>query len=39
MSNRSHITKKLHTWPFDRIYQYLEYKGEMRGVAVLTKNE
>ena len=39
MSNRSHITKKLNTWPFDRIYQYLEYKGEMRGVAVLTENE
>jgi len=31
--------KKLHTWAFDRIYQYLEYKGEERGVEVLKENE
>lgn len=31
--------KKLHTWAFDRIYQYLEYKGEIRGVEVLKDNE
>jgi len=27
------------TWAFDRIYQYLEYKGEERGVEVLKENE
>jgi len=31
--------KKLHTWAFDRIYQYLTYKGEIRGVEVLKENE
>jgi putative transposase len=31
--------KKLHTWAFDRIYQYLAYKGEIRGVEVLKENE
>ena len=31
--------KKLHTWAFDRIYRYLEYKGEIRGVKVLKENE
>ncbi|ELY43814.1 putative IS1341-type transposase (TCE32) [Natronorubrum sulfidifaciens JCM 14089] len=31
--------KKLHKWAFDRIYQYLEYKGEIRGVEVLKENE
>ncbi|MFB1066547.1 RNA-guided endonuclease InsQ/TnpB family protein [Natrinema sp. H-ect4] len=31
--------KKLHTWAFDRIYQYLDYKGEERGVEVLKENE
>ncbi|SIS16180.1 putative transposase [Natronorubrum thiooxidans] len=31
--------KKLHSWAFDRIYQYLEYKGEIRGVEVLKENE
>ena len=31
--------KKLHTWAFDRIYQYLAYKGEERGVEVLKENE
>jgi len=31
--------KKLHSWAFDRLYQYLEYKGEMRGVEVLKENE
>jgi len=31
--------KKLHTWAFDRIYQYLEYNGEIRGVEVLKENE
>jgi len=31
--------KKLHSWAFDRIYQYLEYKGEVRGVEVLKENE
>ena len=31
--------KKLHTWAFDRIYQYLAYKGEIRGVKVLKENE
>jgi transposase len=31
--------KKLHTWAFDRISQYLECKGEMRGAEVLKKNE
>ena len=29
--------KKLHTWAFDRLYQYLAYKGEQRGVEVLEK--
>jgi len=29
----------LHTWAFDRIYQYLAYKGEERGVEVLKENE
>ncbi|SEJ21911.1 putative transposase [Halohasta litchfieldiae] len=32
-------TKKLHSWAFDRIYQYLEYKGEISGVEVLKENE
>jgi len=31
--------KKLHSWAFDRLYQYLEYKGEMRGVEVLKERE
>jgi len=31
--------KKLHSWAFDRIYQYLEYKGEISGVEVLKENE
>jgi len=31
--------KKLHTWAFDRIYQYLAYKGEEHGVEVLKENE
>ena len=31
--------KKLHSWAFDRIYQYLEYKGEIRGVEVRKENE
>ena len=31
--------KKLHTRAFDRISQYLEYKGEIRGVEVLKENE
>ena len=30
---------KLHSWAFDRLYQYLEYKGETRGVEVLKENE
>jgi len=30
---------KLHSWAFDRIYQYLEYKGEICGVEVLKENE
>jgi len=25
--------KKLHSWAFDRLYQYLAYKGEERGVG------
>ncbi|WP_254535931.1 RNA-guided endonuclease InsQ/TnpB family protein [Halomarina litorea] len=31
--------KKLHTWAFDRLYQYLAYKGEEHGVEVLKENE
>ena len=31
--------KKLHTWAFDRLYQYLEYKGEEYGIDVLKENE
>nr|WP_246279847.1 transposase [Natronomonas salina] len=31
--------KKLHSWAFDRLYQYLEYKGETHGVEVLKENE
>ena len=31
--------KWLHTWAFDRLYQYLNYKGEEHGVEVLKKNE
>jgi len=31
--------KKLHSWAFDRIYQYLAYKGEICGVEVLKENE
>jgi len=31
--------KKLHPWAFDRIYQYLEYRGEIRGVEVLKETE
>lgn len=31
--------KKLHSWAFDRLYQYLAYKGEERGVEVLKENE
>ncbi len=31
--------KKLRSWAFDRLYQYLEYKGEIRGVEVLKENE
>jgi IS605 OrfB family transposase len=30
---------KLHWWTFDRLYQYLAYKGEARGVEVLKENE
>jgi len=31
--------KWLHTWAFDRLYQYLAYKGEERGIEVLKENE
>jgi IS605 OrfB family transposase len=31
--------KTLHMWAFDRLYQYLENKGEIRGVEVLKENE
>jgi IS605 OrfB family transposase len=31
--------KKLHSWAFDRIYQYLDYKGEEHGIKVLKENE
>jgi transposase, IS605 OrfB family, central region len=31
--------KKLHSWAFDRLYQYLAYKGEEQGVEVVKKNE
>ena len=31
--------KWLHTWAFDRLYRYLNYKGEERGVEVLKENE
>jgi IS605 OrfB family transposase len=31
--------KWLHTWAFDRLYQYLNYKGEERGIEVLKENE
>jgi len=31
--------KKLHTWAFNRLSQYLAYKGEERGVEVLKENE
>ena len=31
--------KWLHTWAFDRLYQYLAYKGEQRGIEVLKENE
>ncbi|MFB6362336.1 MAG: RNA-guided endonuclease InsQ/TnpB family protein [Halobacteriales archaeon] len=31
--------KKLHSWAFDRIYQYLDYKGEEHGIEVLKENE
>ena len=31
--------KKLHSWAFDRLYQYLAYKGEARGVEVVKENE
>jgi putative transposase len=31
--------KKLNTWALDRIYQYLAYKGESRGVEVVKENE
>jgi transposase len=29
----------LHSWAFDRIYQYFAYKGEIHGVEVLKENE
>jgi len=29
----------LHTWASDRLYQYLAYKGEERGIEVLKENE
>ena len=31
--------KKLHTWAFHRVYQYLKYKVEIRAVEVLKENE
>jgi transposase, IS605 OrfB family, central region len=31
--------KKLHSWAFDCLYQYLAHKGEERGVEVVKKNE
>ncbi|MFQ3476775.1 IS200/IS605 family element transposase accessory protein TnpB [Halonotius sp. F2-221B] len=31
--------KWLHTWAFDRLYQYLNYKGEEHGIEVLKENE
>ena len=31
--------KWLHTWAFDRVYQYLNYKGAEHGVEVLKENE
>jgi len=31
--------KWLHTWAFDRLYQYLRYKGEEHGIEVLKENE
>ena len=31
--------KWLHTWAFDRLYQYLNYKGEAHGIEVLKENE
>jgi IS605 OrfB family transposase len=31
--------KQLHTWAFDRLYRYLEYKGKEHGIEVLKKNE
>ena len=31
--------KWLHTWAFDRLYQYLSYKGEEHGIEVLKENE
>jgi len=29
----------LHTWAFDRLYQYLDYKGEERGIELMKENE
>ncbi|ERG97352.1 MAG: transposase, IS605 OrfB family, central region [Haloquadratum walsbyi J07HQW2] len=31
--------KWLHTWAYDRLYQYLNYKGEEHGIEVLKENE
>ena len=31
--------KWLHTWAFNRLYQYLNYKGKEHGVEVLKENE
>jgi transposase len=31
--------KKRHTWAFNRIYQYLAYRGEIRGVKILKGHE
>jgi hypothetical protein len=30
--------KRLRMWPFARIYQHLEYKGEIRGIEVIKKS-
>jgi Transposase and inactivated derivatives len=29
----------LHPWPFDRLYQYLEYEAEEHGIDVVNENE
>jgi hypothetical protein len=31
--------KKPHSWAFDRIYQYIAYKSEIRDVRILKNNE